>query len=253
MRALQHVALLTPARVPQNPRTEVIVIDRFGWGKARNPLSVAYPTARVIHSSESMSSARAANVGLRYAKGVYVLLLAPEVVVLPGAIRSLIDLLKENPCAAAVGPRFLNEDGSVLTRPRPGQALRQSLARPEDALRLRSRDLWQRDGAVDWLPSACLMLRMSALEDVGLLDEDFGLALGEADWCRRARAKGWELRVSKDASVRCTEPPAESVPPEGAETRRAPDARWRYFRKHHGMLRALAAEVAVRTNLAYGA
>ena len=45
----------------------------------------------------------------------------------------------------------------------------------------------------------------------------------------------------------------ESVPPEGEETRRAPDARWRYFRKHHGMLRALAAEVVARTNIAYSA
>ena len=38
---------------------------------------------------------------------------------------------------------------------------------------------------VDWVLGACMMVRRSALEKVGLMDERFFLYFEDVDWCRR--------------------------------------------------------------------
>jgi GT2 family glycosyltransferase len=48
----------------------------------------------------------------------------------------------------------------------------------------------------------CVAMRREVFEAVGPLDERFGLGLFEdGDYCRRVRAKGWELRCARDAFV----------------------------------------------------
>jgi GT2 family glycosyltransferase len=54
-------------------------------------------------------------------------------------------------------------------------------------------------GPVDYLKGACLLLRRSALERVGPLDERYFLYFEETDWCWRARRAG--LRVYHCADV----------------------------------------------------
>ena len=45
-------------------------------------------------------------------------------------------------------------------------------------------------------------LRAEALQDVGLLDEQFGIGLCEdVDWCIRAKKKGWTLVVDRSMTV----------------------------------------------------
>jgi GT2 family glycosyltransferase len=45
----------------------------------------------------------------------------------------------------------------------------------------------------DWVPGACLLVRMAAVAEVGLLDEDFYFYSEEVDWCFRLRRSGWEI------------------------------------------------------------
>jgi hypothetical protein len=57
---------------------------------------------------------------------------------------------------------------------------------------------WQRDSERDIeIISGCyLMARKSAVEGVGMLDENFFLYGEETDWCRRFAHAGWKLRFS---------------------------------------------------------
>jgi GT2 family glycosyltransferase len=48
----------------------------------------------------------------------------------------------------------------------------------------------------------CVALRRAVLEEVGLLDERFGLGLFEdGDYNRRVREKGWDIRCARDSFV----------------------------------------------------
>jgi hypothetical protein len=92
---------------------------------------------------------------------------------------------------------------------------------------------------VDWLVGACLCVRVSAMRQVGLLDERYFMYSEEIDWCRRFRAAGWQIAYV---------PRAEVVHLEGASTRLDLAARDRQFQasklayaaKWHGRGVALA-------------
>ena len=49
---------------------------------------------------------------------------------------------------------------------------------------------------VDSVIGACMMVRRGAIDQVGLLDEDYFLFLEETDWCYRMKRAGWGSTTS---------------------------------------------------------
>jgi GT2 family glycosyltransferase len=55
---------------------------------------------------------------------------------------------------------------------------------------------------VDRLIGFCLLIRREVIDQVGLLDERFGVGnFEDDDYCRRARDSGWRLVVARDAYI----------------------------------------------------
>lgn len=152
------------------------------------------------------------NVGLKRARGNYLIILNPDLVLVPGAIEQLVDFMERHPKAGIAGPKLLNPDRtiqnscfhfpkwytplfrrSVLGKTRAGQT------QLEHYLMLDFDHLTNR--RVEWLLGACLIVRRSALDVVGLLDERYFLYLGDTDWCRRFWEKGWEVWYVADISL----------------------------------------------------
>ncbi len=98
--------------------------------------------------------------------------------------------------------------------------------------------------AVDWLAGASLMMRLEALEAVGLFDERFFLYFEETDLCRRAWAAGWPVVYLRESEVSHI----GSVSTGMKRWTRIPgywlDSRQHYFAKTHGVGTALAATLA---------
>jgi GT2 family glycosyltransferase len=128
------------------------------------------------------------------------------------AVDRLAGFADAHPEAAIVGPRLRNPDGP---RPRSvrGFPTRWRLATEYLGLRKlapRSRALnslyagWFDHGSVveaDWLSGACLLVRRSATEQVGLFDESFFMFSEETDWCYRFHAAGWKVLFDPEAEV----------------------------------------------------
>jgi len=55
--------------------------------------------------------------------------------------------------------------------------------------------------SVDWLGSACLLLRRTALDQVGLLDESYFIYGDEADLQFRMKKAGWDIYYLPDATT----------------------------------------------------
>lgn len=187
---------------------EVVVVDNASSDGSAAMVRETFPWVRLIENAENVGYARANNQGIRSTAGRYVLLLNPDTEVHPGALEALLDVLERSPGVGATGARLLNADGSL----QPSCAPEPSLSR--EAWRLFHLDRVYPYGDYDstrWnhstprdvgiVSGACIALRREALDEVGLLDEDYFIYSEEFDLCRRLRRAGWAILWVPQATV----------------------------------------------------
>ena len=142
------------------------------------------------------------NTLIRATTAPYVYLLNPDTVSEEGSVRRLADVLDRERRAAAVGPRVVFGDGRTQDTawrfPSPLTCLRA-------AVTLGRGGLTQSDSAtprrVDWAMACALMVRRTALDEVGLFDEGFFMYSEETDLERRLADAGWEVRFTPAVTV----------------------------------------------------
>jgi GT2 family glycosyltransferase len=161
-----------------------------------------------------MGFAKAINRALAKTSALYILLLNPDTIIQDGFFEKILKYIEDNEDAGIIGPKILNLDGTVQGSarnfPTPLTALfgRASLLTrffPNNRI-TRSNILTARsDGItpmeVDWVSGACILLRRSALEEVGYFDERFFIYWEDADLCRRMWQKGWKVVYFPQATV----------------------------------------------------
>jgi hypothetical protein len=226
--------------------TETVVIDNDSRDGASRMVEERSPGVRVLTNSTNLGYARAVNQGIRATSGEYVLVMNPDCEVRRGALKSLIDFMRGHPDTGVAGPKILNPDGSLEYSARAfPDHLTFLFNRYSLLTRLFPRNPFSRrylltdwDHAsvrqVDWLSGACLMVRRSAIDRVGPMDEAFFMFNEDVDWCRRMRMAGFGV---------CYVPDAVVMHHVGASRRkvgaRVIYARHRgmihYFHKHHPM------------------
>jgi N-acetylglucosaminyl-diphospho-decaprenol L-rhamnosyltransferase len=227
---------------------ELLVVDNASRDDSAAAVAAAHSTARVVRNDENVGFARACNQGIRLSRAAYVLLLNSDAEVRPGAVETLSSVLDAQPGVGAVGPRTLNDDGSVqlsfgpdLT---PWREWRQrrlvaGVRRRDPRVLRRVEALASREHEPAWLSGSCLMARRSALESVALFDEGFFLYEEDADLCRRLRRAGWRVVFDPRAEVVHRLGRSSSSDPRRAhlEYQRS---HLRYYTKHNGRLAVLA-------------
>jgi N-acetylglucosaminyl-diphospho-decaprenol L-rhamnosyltransferase len=184
----------------------------------------------------------------------FFLLLNPDTVVRPGALRSLLDFLISHPAVGILGSRLEDLDG---TAQRSAFRFPSILGELEDGLRLglatRLLQRWcvappsqPRNHPADWVAGASMLVRRQVLEEIGLLDEGYFMYYEEVDFCRRAREVGWECWYQPASRVVHLVGQSSGVT-DRKQRRRRPaywfDSRRNYFLKHHGRAYALLADL----------
>jgi len=189
------------------PLFEVLVVDNGSKDGSSEEVHKEYPWVRLLENERNLGFAKAANDALRQMKGRYALLLNPDAQVKEGAIESLFSFMDQHPEAGVAGAQLLNSDGSkqnsIANFPSLAtELLNKSLLRwlcPKKFLG-KERD-YSEPVEVDSVIGACMMARRDALDQVGLLDEDYFLFLEETDWCYRMKKAGWKIYHVPQAEV----------------------------------------------------
>jgi GT2 family glycosyltransferase len=191
---------------------EVIVVDNASEDSSPEMVEREFPRVLLIKQESNGGFAQANNVALAVSSGRYVLLLNSDTIVHPMAIRRLVEFLESVPEAGAAAPKLLNLDGSLQ---RSCSVFPSPLTELYDAVYLskllpRSRRFgayamtyWDFDRTrdVDFAGGSCLLLRRSALDQVGLLDEGYFMYTEEADLCYRLKQAGWRVVFLPEAEI----------------------------------------------------
>lgn len=177
---------------------DVYVVDNGSTDGSQEMLRTKYPEVIIIQNDGNVGLSKASNQGIIASSGKYVLLLNNDTIVNAESFNAMVDFLNDHPEAGAVGGRLLNEDGSFQS----GYGLFSNLW--EEILimtglgdRYKSGYPLHYDSAktvlVKWMSSACLMVRRSALDQVGLLKEDYFIYGDEVDLQYRLDKAGWKV------------------------------------------------------------
>lgn len=178
-------------------RFDVIVVDNGSTDGSQRMVYSEFPAVRLIQNDENVGLGRASNQGIEATTGRYVLLLNNDTLVNGAAFDAMVTFLDSMPQAGAVGGRVLNPDGSVqscynhfstlweefLITTRLGHLFSEAYPSVIKADTVR---------AVDWMTSACLLLRRTALDEIGLLDEAYFIYGDEVDLQYRLKKAGWQ-------------------------------------------------------------
>jgi N-acetylglucosaminyl-diphospho-decaprenol L-rhamnosyltransferase len=191
---------------------DVTVVDNASGDGSAEMVQLEFPWVRLIRNERNLGFGAAHNQAMRGASGRYLVVLNSDATPLPGALRTLLEVLERHPRIAVAGPKLRYPDGTVQPSRRSFPTLAtlflestqlQRLSPGNKVLRRyyvadRSDDEPQE---VDWLVGACLCVRASAAVDVGLFDERFFMYSEELDWCRRFHAAGWGVAYVPSAEV----------------------------------------------------
>ena len=190
---------------------ETIVVDNGSTDGTVALVRERFPEARVIEQ-ENLGMGGGNNAGMRLASARYFLLLNADAWVLGDGVEQLARFADQHPDAAVVGPKLLNEDGSLQRSARAFPTLwrlsTEYLFLRKLAPRSRALNTFYEGGFdhdetrdVDWLFGACLLVRRDAADEVGLFDEDFFMFSEETDWLYRFHQAGWSVYFYPDAEV----------------------------------------------------
>lgn len=201
---------------------EILVVDNASAddslaGLRRDPAAsplIRDGRLRVVENADNRGFGAANNHAFQLSRSPFLLLLNPDTIVTPGAIESLIAVLRSDPRIAMCGPRLLNADGSVqisvwrnppaaweivLSNLRLYKLLPRSI---RGALLLGPHWPHDRRRNVRMLSAAALMVRREAVDAVGGFDERFHMYAEDNEWCLRMARAGWLLVFEPAAVVR---------------------------------------------------
>jgi N-acetylglucosaminyl-diphospho-decaprenol L-rhamnosyltransferase len=233
------------------PHVRVTVVDNASpdnSGEVVADLPIA-----VIRAPRNGGFSYGCNLGSAGATAPYLLFVNPDARLDAAALDALVAVLRDEPDTGLVGPRILDDDGSLSYSLRRFPRLRSTYAQALFLHRLLPRAAWtdelirdeaayQQPGRPEWVSGACMLVRRDAYEEIGGFDERFFLYCEDTDLCARLWASGRAVRYEPRAEVHHVGGASS-----GAGETQAIAARSRvlYARKHESRRRARVEALGV--------
>jgi len=185
-------------------KTEIIVVDNDSRDESVPFLKSDFPEIKVIANKKNVGLAAGVNQGIAAAMGKYLLILNPDMVALPGAVKTLVEFMDRNDRAGIAGGKLLYPNGRAqdssyrfykpMTIVYRRTFLGKTKAGQREIARFLRKDLDKsQESDVDWLMGACLITRREMVEEIGGMDDRYFLYFEDVDWCRRAWAADWRV------------------------------------------------------------
>ncbi|MDO8599554.1 MAG: glycosyltransferase family 2 protein [bacterium] len=191
---------------------EVFVVDNASKDQSVEMVRSEFPKVHCVANRENFGFARANNQGIEESRiknheswaSEFVLLLNPDMRVLPGSLSGIVAFMRErrNARVGIAGCRLVDECGEVVPHVRRFPRLLDQFVTLTKLSKLAPRLLnrylihdfdYSREARVDSVRGSFFCIRRKLIEQIGALDERFFIWFEEVDLCMRARQSGWQV------------------------------------------------------------
>jgi O-antigen biosynthesis protein len=196
--------LMSVERAIRGLEAEVWVVDNRSVDGSVTMVLKKFPWVKLIANQDNPGFSKANNQAIRESRGEYVLLLNPDTVVEEDTFRKVCDFMDRHPDAGGLGVKMVDGKGNFLPESKRG------MPTPETAFykifgisrlfpghkRFNRYYLGHLDKnqthEIEILSGAFMLMRKKALDQVGLLDEDFFMYGEDIDLSWRLILGGWK-------------------------------------------------------------
>ena len=174
---------------------EIYVVDNLSTDGTVETLQPRHSDVHFIANKQNVGFACANNQAIRCTDSEYVLLLNPDTVVYENTLRGVLDFMDQHPEAGGAGVRMLTREGKPAPEsrraiPTPWVAMLKMLGATRRYYM--SHLSWDEPGQIEAISGAFCMLRRKALDQIGLLDEDYFMYGEDIDLSYRLLKGGWQ-------------------------------------------------------------
>ena len=221
---------------------EIFVVDNNSGDGTVEMVKDEFPKVILIANGENLGFAKANNQAIKLSAGRYVLLLNPDMRVMPDALTNMLNWMDSKMGAGVAGCRLINEAGNTIQHIRRfpeffGQlAIVLKLPHIFPGLLdkyLRADFDYGHEASVDSIRGSFFMVRREVLNKVGLLDERFFIWFEEVDYCRRVKEAGFKVYYTPIAQCVDLVGQSFSQVKRGTTQKYFRDSMLKYFRKWH--------------------
>ena len=192
---------------------EVFVVDNVSKDDSVEMVRNKFPQVVLIANQENVGFSRANNQAMRLAKGEYVLLLNPDTLVEEDTFKKCIQWMDEHPQGGGLGVRMVDGSGKFLPESKRGipfpmtsfykiSGLYRLFPHSSSINHYYLGNLSEMENnEVEILSGAYMFMRKKALDEVGLLDEDFFMYGEDIDLSWRILKGGYKNYYLADTRI----------------------------------------------------
>lgn len=197
----------------QNIEAEVFVVDNHSVDGSVEMVQEKFKQVKLIVNKDNPGFAKANNQAMRLAQGEYILLLNPDTVVQENTFNTSLNFMDARSTAGALGIKMIDGKGHYLPESKRGLptpwvafykifGLTRFFPRSKKFARYYLGHLSEnKNQEIEILAGAYMLLRKTALDKVGLLDEDYFMYGEDIDLSYRITQGGFKNYYLADSSI----------------------------------------------------
>ncbi|MDP6693567.1 MAG: glycosyltransferase family 2 protein [Phycisphaerales bacterium] len=179
---------------------EIIVVDNGSSDRSVALVKEKFPEVKVIENNCNNGFAAANNQAIHISKGSYCLLINNDTQLSSKSLNSFETIFNEDQNVAVITPQLISANGKeqrsfgYFMKPLDEiipKAFKHKRSPPQGGKLI----------DVDSVIGACMAVRQSAIQEVGLLDDEFFFYFEETHWCHRFKEHGYRVVLDKSTRV----------------------------------------------------
>jgi len=194
--------MLESLRLVTYSNFEILIVDNASPTKSPDIIKEKYPEVQLIVSEKNLGFAGGNNIAIKQTKGDYILLLNNDTEVKPDFLESLVELMESDKKIGIASSKILYFYEDNMIQYAGIAALNPITSRGEsDGDKEIDNGQYNEVKETYYPHGACMMIRKSVVEEIGLLYEGYFLYYEEYDFADRVRQAGYKIYFQPNSCI----------------------------------------------------